>query len=66
MAKTGDGEPGQNRTDAGGGQNPRLIGNDYYGNTGNDERGKNQYRKIAKLGQLPDGIVRTFRESSKS
>jgi len=46
---------------------PILIGDDYYVHIGiGDERRDHQWRKVAKLGQLPDAIVRAYAESPKS
>jgi len=44
-----------------------LIGDDYYVHIGvNDGRGQGHWQKVAKLGQLPDAIVRAYAESAGS
>lgn len=46
---------------------PILIGDDYYVHIGiGDERRDNQWRKIAKLGQLPDAIVHACCDAAKT
>ena len=46
---------------------PILVGDDYYVHIGiHDDRGVHQWRKLAKLGQLPDEIVHAYAQSSES